>query len=380
MPVASPQTVLSTQEVLDRALQFRQTVAGAKARIQRSGWDWYPYDSLSNLVHVARLFDGGLPAFLDLVREGTTLDLGSGDGELALFLESLGGKMHALDCTRVNQSSMQGLRALTIALDSKLEIHNFDLDRQFVLPRDRYRLILCLGVLYHLKNPYYALEQLSKQSDYCILSTRIADAYQGENVANVPAAYLLDVEELNDDDSNCWIFTEAGLKRLIERTNWDVVSFIAAGDTGVEPADPKRDRRAFCLLRSKFGLGNVKLGAGWHPAEVDGWRWTEKNFSFSISELSPGRPARVTLKLYIADALLQARSPMTIVVSVGGQEVGRHAYDQPGRYEYSVELTAVQTRSTPVQLDCSLSNAVPPDANDTRERALIVAAIDWETL
>jgi tRNA (mo5U34)-methyltransferase len=68
---------------------------------------------------------------------------------------------------------MAGIRALKEALGSFVEIHAVDLDSQFELPEQQYGLVFFLGLLYHLKNPFYVLESLSKAARYCLLSTRV---------------------------------------------------------------------------------------------------------------------------------------------------------------------------------------------------------------
>ena len=109
-----------------------------------------------------------------------------------------------------------------------------------------------LGLLYHLKNPFYVLEALAQRAELCFLSTRVArQAPDGTPLREQPVAYLLDPAEANDDATNFWIFSETGLKRLFARTGWEVVEFTTVGCAdGSEPARADRDERAFALLRS----------------------------------------------------------------------------------------------------------------------------------
>jgi hypothetical protein len=65
---------------------------------------------------------------------------------------------------------MQGVKLLKTALSSSVEIHDVNLDSQFLLPEKSYSLVIFLGILYHLKNPYYALETLAKSANYCLIS------------------------------------------------------------------------------------------------------------------------------------------------------------------------------------------------------------------
>ena len=90
-------------------------------------------------------------------------------------------------------------------------------------------------------------------TEYCFVSTRIAkQTADGQPLSPYPIAYLLGPQECNNDSTNFWIFSEEGLKRLIDRTGWSVLSYLTIGDTtNSTPADADRDERAFCLLQSK---------------------------------------------------------------------------------------------------------------------------------
>jgi 2-polyprenyl-3-methyl-5-hydroxy-6-metoxy-1,4-benzoquinol methylase len=138
-------------------------------------------------------------------------------------------------------------------LESSVEIIEQDLDTQFRIT-SQYDLVFLLGILYHLKNPFYVLEQLSKTSRHLILSTRIARHFTAAtaDASVIPAAYLLNADEANNDSTNYWIFTLAGLRRLAERTGWEVVAVRTTGDLiHSNPQDNDRDERAFALLRSR---------------------------------------------------------------------------------------------------------------------------------
>jgi hypothetical protein len=68
---------------------------------------------------------------------------------------------------------MCGACTLARELGSTARLWDVDLDSRFEVQR-HYGLALMLGVLYHLKNPFYALEQAAQHARYCILSTRVA--------------------------------------------------------------------------------------------------------------------------------------------------------------------------------------------------------------
>ena len=247
-----PADRLDPARLIDAALRFRTRLDQAKAGI--ADVPWYPYDSLMNLYPLRDLLTGDRRFLLDLAGGAPVLDLGCGDGALAFFLESLGATVHAVDNAPTNYNGMRGVRALKAALGSRAEIFELDLDARFTLPGAPYGLALFLGTLYHLKNPFQALEAMARQSRHCLLSTRVARVTPGGqvNYHDLPMAYLLDDREANADPTNFWIFSEAGLRRILHRSGWDVLAWTTTGDTRAsEPASESADERAFCLLRSR---------------------------------------------------------------------------------------------------------------------------------
>lgn len=70
-------------------------------------------------------------------------------------------------------------------------------------------------------------------------------------MSQCPVAYLLSPKESNNDQTNYWIFSEAGLRRIIERTGWEVIRWKNLGAAQSDPASDLGDQRAFCYLRSR---------------------------------------------------------------------------------------------------------------------------------
>jgi hypothetical protein len=158
-----------------------------------------------------------------------------------------------IDNEYTNFNGLEGARTLKETLNSAVAIRSVDLDSQFSLAGQKYDAIFFLGTLYHLKNPFFLLESLARLTRYCFVSTRIAkQTADGQSLSPYPLAYLLAPQECNNDDTNFWIFSEQGLRRLIDRTGWNLLSYTTIGDTvGSTPADPQRDERAFCLLEKR---------------------------------------------------------------------------------------------------------------------------------
>ena len=55
------------------------------------------------------------------------------------------------------------------------------------------------------------------------------------------------------DATNFWMFSEAGLRRILQRSGWDIVDFMTVGNTkDSDPATAPGDERAFCYVRSRY--------------------------------------------------------------------------------------------------------------------------------
>ena len=242
------------------AREFGRALDATKAGLTPD-FGWYPYGTLTNFAHLRPLLEQ-FP--LDTLLAGRrTADIGAADGDLAFFLESLGYEADIIDHPPTNFNSLRGARLLAQTLKSSVVIHDIDLDSYFALPQERYDLVFFLGILYHLKNPFYVMEHLAKSARHLLVSTRIARFAPaggglgpfrsgGQKLRDIPVAYLLGPAEANNDATNFWIFSEAGLVRLFERTGWEVLAWHTVGDTRhSDPARQDRDERAFALLRSR---------------------------------------------------------------------------------------------------------------------------------
>ena len=246
-------TPLDIGEVARGASEFGAWLAERKLALKQESF-WYPYSSLANFAIFDELLTGPNRDLRRLAGGRVIADVGGGDGDCSFYLERLGFDIQLFDFGPANFNGLEGARLAKEALSSSVQIVELNLDDRFELPESQYGLVLLLGLLYHLKNPFYALEAFSARSAYCLLSTKIARFAPGgtTRVAELPVAYLLDDLELNRDSTNFWIFSEAGLRRLFARTGWEVCEFSTYGDTeGSEPGSMDKDERAFCLLRSR---------------------------------------------------------------------------------------------------------------------------------
>jgi SAM-dependent methyltransferase len=360
------------------ARRFEERVRAVKRGLGDTGFEWYPYETLSSPAHLEKLLSG--PNRGLFTGRGRVLDLGAQDGEFAFFLESLGYQVDAADHPAYNHNGMRGVHALKAALGSAIEIHEIDVDRPFTLPHDSYDLVILLGVLYHLRNPFYVLEELARHTTHCLLSTRVARRYPDGTAmpSEIALAYLLAENELNQDDSNYFIFNAAGLRVMLDRAHWDVLDSVSLGDTSLsDPVRLDRDERTFCLLRSRYNrLANLELLDGWHESEETGWRWTGRDFAARVRDPQAGGARVIEMTLFIAEEAIRRLGVITLTAAVNGRELLPAVYDTAGPATYTRTLDGEGGGELEVRFH--LDKVLPPDDVDTRERGVIVAKIGVE--
>lgn len=242
--------------LLAAASRFDEELSRIKLELAPAS-DWYPYSSLSNVCHLDRLLTNGHRDLFRLIDARPVADIGAADGDMGFFLAHQGATVDLVDNGPTNWNGLRGARLLAehfAGCGVPVNVHEVDLDAQFSLPRDRYGLVLLLGILYHLQNPFYVMKQLASRAEHLLLSTRTArvTADGAVRLDDAPVAYLVDPFETNNDPTNYWIFSLAGLRRLIDRTGWTVLDEMTVGRTegDSDPSAHDRDERAFLLLRS----------------------------------------------------------------------------------------------------------------------------------
>jgi SAM-dependent methyltransferase len=364
--------------VRDEAERFRRRIGEIKKDLGPVDFEWYPSDTLSAFSHLDRLLTGDNRSLFSGRKR--ILDVGCQDGEVSFYLESAGHEVVALDHPTYNHNGMRGFRALKQALGSGIQLCDVDLDRQFLLPDAAYDVAIVLGVLYHLRNPFYILEELAKRASYCVLSTRIARRFPDGTAIppHLPIAYLLDERELNDDETNYFIFSEYGLRTLLARTYWDVCDSMTIGGTAdSDPIRPDRDERFFCLLKSRHDrLSNVELLDGWHQPEESGWRWTKREFSARVHWEDRRPPRKLVLETFIPDQLIEHYKELRLSLSVGGRQLTPEVYRSGGTNKLIRKLRGVTEKDLLLQF--SLSGSLPPHPSDPRERGIIVTGVRVE--
>jgi len=344
------------------AIAFNKEHTRRKASITPRSFEWYPYDSLGNVENIHALMGDKVDMLLEAAGDGPLLDIGTADGDMAFLMESIGLPTHCIDNPMTNYNGLQGLRAMKEHLHSEMEIFEMDLDDRFEMPDRQYPLAFCLGLIYHLKNPLYTLETLAKHARYAVFSTRVLAASEDQ-----PAmAYLLDAGEMNNDDTNHWIFSTTGFKKALQKSKWEVLQYRSAR------VGTSADQRDFCFVKSVFGLGNVDLLEGWHEYVPAGWRWTAKRFSFGF-KAKAARTMRIYL--FLPQSILSLLGPITLKVKLNDTDAGSMVMQRVGEYIFRLPL---EGHSGPGTVTIELDKATTPDSSDWRELGLIVSSIEFE--
>src|SRR5262245_23796847 len=157
----------------------------------------------------------------------TVLDIGSWDGFFAFECERRGAsRVLATDSYCWNGQgwgSKEGFNLARRALDSRVEDMEIDV---LDLSPDRvgvFDLVLCLGVLYHLRDPLLALERISRVTgDRLILDTHV-DLL----MLNRPAIAFYEGRELNDDPTNWCGPNPAAVKAMLRTVGFSRVEIVS---------------------------------------------------------------------------------------------------------------------------------------------------------
>jgi tRNA (mo5U34)-methyltransferase len=333
---------------------------------------WYPYDTLGSLRNFEGIFRKHWERFHRSLGSGPVLDLGCGDGDMGFFFASFGCKVCAIDNPSTNFNGMKAVYMLRERLGLNIEIRESNLDSQFQLD-EGWGLVLLLGLLYHLKNPYSVLEYLAPRAQYLLLSTRIARrTMKGLPIQNEPLAYLLDDGEAGGDPTNFWIFSETGLARILKRTGWFEIGSYSLGDIQASnPADPEADERAFVLLRSGrcSADANLLLLDGWKDMDERACRSTLRQFRLQVHARGGSDPQGFFMNVVVPEVMTGA-GPVTLHCAINGQACPAAVYSAPGSYLYRASMPEGLDYSRPMVFDFAVDHR--PVADEINAPGIIV--------
>jgi tRNA (mo5U34)-methyltransferase len=224
---------------------INQTADRQREALEASGW-WHSIDlgdgqvtpgahELSELKENYARF--GLP---DDLAGKRVFDIGCWDGFYSFEAERHGAEVVAMDCWRPENFFLARQ-----ALNSKIEFHElsvYEVNRKRV---GEFDIVFFLGVLYHLRHPLLALEQVCEVTrEYAIVETHVVDRLIE---AKHPLIEFYELDELGGQYDNWWGPNIECLTQMLR----------AAGFARVEP------------LRQTGTRATVKAYRYWEQAEVE---------------------------------------------------------------------------------------------------------------
>lgn len=270
------------EQIYQAATQIRQCtphildeIAHDPVYLERHG-KLYPYDTLSaNLDPIFALLEGaGEDELLSSLSPKYIADIGCANGDLSFVLAMCGYRVISVDfsfghdqapfvVSRVADALGLPIAVVDQSIDTEFRISDFVqnciYDRQRILSNGLtiIPLCICVGLLYHLRNPFAFLRSLASISNYSILGTHIFAQIteDGDDLSDLPLAYLVDDRELNNDPTNFWIFTKKSIERILDRAGFQIMSshFVSNNSRGLAlPYRSDLGTRGFYLAKSKI--------------------------------------------------------------------------------------------------------------------------------
>lgn len=194
----------------------------------------------------------GLPKNCQSLR---VLDIGCRDGFFAFEMEARGAEVIAIDYAGVD---VTGFSVVSQIKNSKVKYFT---DNVYKLDPKKYGvfdIVLFLGVLYHLRNPMLALDQIQqliKPDGLLLVETQIATNPKLLKI-NVPAWQFYPGKDLNNDATNKWAPNISGFKAIIEETQFKILNDAVYDDRAyiIAKAEKDLEKEYYSKLDSSTGL------------------------------------------------------------------------------------------------------------------------------
>ena len=121
-----------------------------------------------------------------------------------------------------------------------------------------------------------------------------------------------------------------------------------------------------------FGASGAErpLLRGFYPPE-DAWRWTEKEFAFTLRPASATRPIYLELDFAVPAELAAEHAEITLTARVNGIEAGQQSFEGEGRYLFSAEVPEKAAPGGTVEVLFQTSETVEVDG---KQRGVIVVS------
>lgn len=194
----------------------------ARAFIDAATFVWHQRFELAPGVFTPGVSDVeflfGLTGLHDDCSGVRVLDVGTTNGGLAFDLARRGADVTAVDIAGDQHYGFAPLRSLLDAPVRFVRASVYELPDHVDGPFD---VVLALGVLYHLRHPLLALDQLRRVTGReLVLETAVADAEEGDRPG---VLRYFRGGELGNDPSNWFAPTTATLSDMVESSGFEVV-------------------------------------------------------------------------------------------------------------------------------------------------------------
>lgn len=139
------------------------------------------------------------------VRNKSVIDVGAWDGFFSFVCERIGAsRVLATDQFAWESPSfgMQGFLTARELLGSNVEFKKIDVCDLTPASVGRFDVVLFLGVLYHLRDPFLALRRLREITrEYILVDTHVVSHLEKQRI---PVMEFYETNELNNDPTNWW--------------------------------------------------------------------------------------------------------------------------------------------------------------------------------
>lgn len=203
----------------------------------------------------------GLPTDLSGKR---VLDVGAGEGYFAFECEKRGAEVVVIDLPTHLRDNFAQVREW---YGSQIESRIIDVqDTPAIAELGTFDVILMLGVIYHLRHPLLALDNLflaAKPNCQLFIETHMLDGAAlldtagktGKLQTNIPGAWQL-VEHLNGDRGCFWFPSRSGLDALLKRAGFTPLTF-SGYERGISAA--KRLPAGVSVETESYAQGILKM-------------------------------------------------------------------------------------------------------------------------
>jgi tRNA (mo5U34)-methyltransferase len=210
----------------------------------------------------------GLPDRLD---GKTVLDIGAAEGFYSFECEKRGAIVTAVDVVNAADSGFGLTRSLLGSNARHIHGSIYNLDPAII---GQFDLVICLGVLYHLRYPLLALDNLwSVCKDQLIIESQICDKYflsdnqqithladLAESLPRTSIAQFYPGAELGNDVTNWWSPNENCLSQMLTSSGFENALYFSDGARAVFHCR-KAERNSHALMLAAEELESIKSGS-----------------------------------------------------------------------------------------------------------------------